>query len=268
MMVKLTALTLILILYFTPAIAKDKAVIIGLTGEFHGDEINFNNKDTVYELYQDLDGFKIRKRGISVTSVYDAVVDDEGKNQKSGKLVKFTDNITDDPKDNILSVILIKAPFLNNSTVPSGSNILPSINRYFKEQCLYDDPDVKHNDQYLEILKLHPEISGFIIPDKTCTITLNDKFYNIDVKIRAIPGDPGATVKAYYDLTFNEQNKTQTLNDIMSLDWVGDIDGDGKLDILTSWSHYNGSGSNLYLSTYAVGKNLFGLAAEFSSTGC
>ncbi len=51
--------------------------------------------------------------------------------------------------------------------------------------------------------------------------------------------------------------------------WVGDIDGDGKPDLLviTSW-HYNVSHKVLWLSSLAKPGQLVGLAAIFETTGC
>ena len=50
---------------------------------------------------------------------------------------------------------------------------------------------------------------------------------------------------------------------------AGDIDGDGKLDILLEGGdHYAGSLYKLYLSSYAKSNELLGLAAEYQFTGC
>jgi hypothetical protein len=51
--------------------------------------------------------------------------------------------------------------------------------------------------------------------------------------------------------------------------WVGDLDGDGKPDLLliTSW-HYNVSHKVLWLSSLAKPGELVGLAAVLETTGC
>ncbi len=51
--------------------------------------------------------------------------------------------------------------------------------------------------------------------------------------------------------------------------WAGDLDGDGKLDLLLDHSdHYNATGLTLYLSTWAAPGQLVGRAATFKTVGC
>lgn len=51
--------------------------------------------------------------------------------------------------------------------------------------------------------------------------------------------------------------------------WAGDLDGDGKLDLLIDHSdHYNSSGLALYLSTWAGAGQLVGRVAIFKTLGC
>ncbi len=51
--------------------------------------------------------------------------------------------------------------------------------------------------------------------------------------------------------------------------WAGDLDGDGKLDLLIDHSqHFNSAGIALYLSTWAAPGQLVGLAATFKTIGC
>jgi hypothetical protein len=59
---------------------------------------------------------------------------------------------------------------------------------------------------------------------------------------------------------------TKRFNDAMfSLRWAGDLDGDGKLDLLIDGSdHYAGSKIVLFLSSYSDGGELFKKVAEFS----
>ena len=51
--------------------------------------------------------------------------------------------------------------------------------------------------------------------------------------------------------------------------WAGDLDGDGKLDLLIDISnHYNVSSVALYLSSKAKSGGLVGLAAKLETVGC
>lgn len=57
-------------------------------------------------------------------------------------------------------------------------------------------------------------------------------------------------------------------DDYAKITWVGDIDGDGKLDLITNVQGSNSGGSCLYLSGAATGKQLFGPATCHIGTGC
>lgn len=51
--------------------------------------------------------------------------------------------------------------------------------------------------------------------------------------------------------------------------WAGDLDGDGKLDLLVDVSnHYNGGDTALYLSSKARNGELVGQAAKLQTVGC
>ena len=55
----------------------------------------------------------------------------------------------------------------------------------------------------------------------------------------------------------------------LRLIWAGDLDGDGKLDLLADITNYNNvSGTALYLSSKAKSGKLVGLAAKLETTGC
>ena len=51
--------------------------------------------------------------------------------------------------------------------------------------------------------------------------------------------------------------------------WAGDLDGDGKLDLLLNLStHYNLDSHRLFLSSMAKKGQLVGEAAVFDAVGC
>jgi hypothetical protein len=51
--------------------------------------------------------------------------------------------------------------------------------------------------------------------------------------------------------------------------WVGDLDGDRKLDLYVDLStHYNVSDRTLFLSSFAKADNLVAKAARFRTVGC
>lgn len=53
-----------------------------------------------------------------------------------------------------------------------------------------------------------------------------------------------------------------------SIKWLGDLDGDGKLDVITDDQGSNSGGACLHLSGAAKGKELFGPAICHIGTGC
>ncbi|MCX6613458.1 MAG: hypothetical protein NTW74_21745 [Acidobacteria bacterium] len=78
-------------------------------------------------------------------------------------------------------------------------------------------------------------------------------------------------------LQLKKSGKTQTLftwpkalsEEHAELIWAGDLDGDGKLDLLLDHSdHYNATGLTLYLSTWAAPGQLVGRAASFKTVAC
>jgi hypothetical protein len=80
-----------------------------------------------------------------------------------------------------------------------------------------------------------------------------------------------------YTLTLHKGNKHQVIFSLpeggsdsrAELLWAGDIDGDGKLDLLINASdHYNVEHWRLWLSSYAKPGELVGVAAELVTTGC
>ncbi len=78
-------------------------------------------------------------------------------------------------------------------------------------------------------------------------------------------------------LQLKQAGKTQTLftwaqalsDEHAELIWAGDLDGDGKLDLLLDHStHSNSTGLTLYLSTWAAPGQMVGRAATFKTVGC
>lgn len=74
---------------------------------------------------------------------------------------------------------------------------------------------------------------------------------------RSVVGDTGGDSSE----TDSSQNSVQII-------WVGDIDSDGKLDVITRVNLSNASGLCLYLSSEAKGTELFGKSICHEGSGC
>lgn len=128
------------------------------------------------------------------------------------------------------------------------------------------------------------EISKRNLPIKSMTIGYKEHFFlnNSEYILRVAPGmtldgteanvlilETGATSQI---VTYNRhfEDKNTKYDDIGNLLWVGDLDGDGKLDLYFSDFDYEkgGFGSNLFLSSEAKNEKLVEQVASFGTMGC
>jgi len=103
---------------------------------------------------------------------------------------------------------------------------------------------------------------------------LGDKNYTVRVS-----AGPSSTNHSVAELILETPNQKQMFwyeetldkeNEIGELEWIGDLDGDDRLDLLFRYFELNGGGSVdvLLLSTHAVKGNLIGPAAFSFARGC
>jgi hypothetical protein len=72
-----------------------------------------------------------------------------------------------------------------------------------------------------------------------------------------------------YGSYFANGQRIWASEDTPEVHWAGDIDGDGRLDVLLDTTdHYNVREMPLYLSSAAKHRALVGEAAPFTATGC
>jgi hypothetical protein len=68
--------------------------------------------------------------------------------------------------------------------------------------------------------------------------------------------------------TGGDSTDTDSSNNSVGIVWIGDLDRDGKIDVITRVMGTNSSGLCLYLSSNANGKELFGKRLCHEGSGC
>lgn len=232
-MVNRTLLILILCLVCCSVNAKlpVKAQLMEV-GQFHGDEIDARTGEEWFGLYADEGYGELRLTSVTVNTVHDPIVDDD--NEQTGKEVSV--NQGDAP------IFLVKG---------------------------------------LKELKPGAVISSFIgsqnLIDQTSThLKLGDRNYRLVVETQNIK-DGMLTENAQLVLICEEERQVLRALKVSKepvevgwyLNWAGDLDGDGRLDLYMQLSnHYNVSDKRLYLSSRAGKGRLLRLAASFTTVGC
>ena len=107
------------------------------------------------------------------------------------------------------------------------------------------------------------------------TVKFGGKIFTLDHKCNKKPNANGLKdCKVYLNNGISTQFVASTsegesdLAKTVFLEWAGDIDRDGKLDLILRVDWYNNSSTQLYLSSQAKKTNLIKKVAEFSSQGC
>ena len=209
------------------------------TGEFHGDEVKAESGEKWFGLFADNKEFNLASTKISVTPVYDIVVDGEHKNKQTGKKVSVGKN--DQP------LFLIKnAKFLKEGKVLTlfrGSS-----------------PDEEDTTD---------KVSTDLNTDASFKYEIGGRTY--ELKVEKIFNKSG---KQIFALILESENRKQILNvsndDYLGvLYWIGDLDNDSKPDFyLSPYFHDNVTENSLFISSEADGKNLVKKAASMTSVGC
>lgn len=122
----------------------------------------------------------------------------------------------------------------------------------------------------------HREAHG-AYPKRTLTFETSEyHFYVKELSTAIDHGNGKSSLVKYGELRVSMGDRDAPLgltgdapwDDYAQITWGGDIDGDGKLDLITNVQGKNSGGSCLYLSGTATGKQLFGPAICHIGTGC
>jgi hypothetical protein len=206
------------------------------TGDgFHGDEVNAAAGQTWLGLFTSGSGFYLHRTKIAVSMVNDPIVDDD--NEKTGK------SVATDIQDK--SVFLLKrADSLREGPI----------------KTVFFAPDINESTELANGTIKKFSFGGKVYELMVANDVSKEKFLGSGAKLLLKSG-----------------GKVQTLRDLKdgcddcywNLFWVGDLDGDGKLDFYLDLSnHYNVMDKRLFLSSRAKTGELVGYVANFSTVGC
>ena len=211
---------------------------------YHGDEIEAKNGEAWLSLSAEDDKCFLKREKVTVRRAVDVVLDDEKLNHKTGKSVSVNSKAA--------SIFLLKKA----DKLKEGE--IKTLYRY-----AHPRETTTGEDEKLFSLKI-----GFVR-----TFTLENKTYTLSVK----RGKNRANEDVIALILENGTSK-QVLHSYRSfsnddyigiLDWVGDLDRDGKPDLyLDLYVNDNAVYKNLFLSSEAEKGKLVKKVATFTITGC
>lgn len=209
------------------------------TGTFHNDEIEKDDNEKVWlGLFKTPEGYSIAKTKLNASRVYDAVLD-ENEYEKTAWNIKTA--IEDTCIVLIEPLSFIKEKSIE--TITLNETLLPNHSKNF----------------------------NFLGIDYKLTATGNTKKDSQILDYYIV-----SNYKLYLTASINGKDYTQLLVAKPSFDYqmirilfAGDIDGDGKLDLLLDTSsHYNATSPTLYLSKPAIQGPIIRPMGKHTSVGC
>lgn len=208
-------------------------------GEFHANEVFAKSGEVWYGLYPSEDGYELIASKITVEPIHDHLVDEYS--EQTGKRVSV-----DQPAEPVLLIRGLES--LQDGrvkTVFSGKKFLypgESVSLKFDEGDYYG-------------------LAAFgLAADRGVARPFDMVIYNYKIMISHIPWTKSQVV-ASFDIV--------ALDGTPTLLWAGDLDRDGKLDLLMDLTdHYNVSAYTLFLSSMAEEGALLRKVAVFRSVGC
>jgi len=235
------------------AVPEQKLLMIG---QFHGDEVHAGSGGSWLGLFPMSNGeFELRKTRIKVDTVYDPIVDDRKDNKnhkrKTGKAVSVPQG---DPLLLVRDLLELKTgrvptAFPNRSAVKHRQASEYSAGRPLK--C----------GQTI-MLKCKGRAAQLVVSGQVVKATEEGSQYVHGLKV---------TLKSEgrSQILYGSDDYDLSLDDGPKLIWAGDLDGDGKIDLLVdTTNHYNVADPTLFLSSLARHGKLVKRVAEFRHVGC
>lgn len=223
-----SVLTILALIFSSTAMATDPfdSVAIMQVGEFHGGEVPTRIGKNWFGLIEVNGKFELRRVEPKITTVFDAVLDDESnKASYSGKKVAVV---------GVSPLLLIRSKFFKQGPVSQAklskdeSIVLGATTYKIERACKK---------------KMNPDAH------RECKVYLSQG------KIKQFIGDATEDGNIDYALT-------------VTVAWAGDLDHDGKLDLILEFGSYNIGSTILYLSSQARKGEISGKVAEFGTSGC
>jgi len=216
-------------------------------GLFHGDEINADaDTHDWFGLYATADGFELAETRVTVRPVFDPMADLPG--EATGLLV--TANSDDEPLILVRGVPgMIGGPVETAIASPDALEVGDS-------RSLADGPDGWYalaafgTAEPSEHLYGRPQVREYELR----------LYHHPPLSLGAAPEAPSSQALVSFDAL--DDSRPQLI-------WAGDLDGDGKLDLLLDATfHYNVSDYTLWTSRGASGDALVEQVASFAISGC
>ena len=225
------------LLFFLPFVARGEDLL--LTGTFHQDEVTHASSDDWLALVSTPRGWMLQPVGVVIERDHDPIVDLEG--EMTGKRV--TAIAVDEP------LLLVRGRRLGPGAVTPA---------------MPDAADLRLQEP--ATLRLGGVASTLRY---RCNEKVEDEYGFFPCALQLVTGTSVQTLATYSSMRDEHNNLLLAGSASPTVLWAGDLDHDGRLDLVidTSW-HYNLYAPSLYLSSAAAPGQLVAKVATFSSAGC
>ena len=220
-------------------IKKSLKVKLLQTGNFHEEAVD--RRDTSlpwFGLFKSQDGFTLKKVKVKVRYVRDYIIDDDN-DAYTGKQVKINDKL--EPLILIGGIDSLKEGKLKGKI---GKEIV----------FLPNQPVTVKLGDTVYMIKAYGKCSSILTSGSGDIVVKN-------YKVKLINTNTGKSQLLYSNMEFEGEGP--------SLFWIGDIDRDGKPDVIfDERTNYNVNSLALFLSSYAPKGKLVKKMVVWSTTGC
>lgn len=228
-------------------------------GSFHGDEIAALGKDIrVLALHLGEQRATLEQETVDVVIERDEIVD--GKDEQTGKRVERKKGDLNREPEVMIQSLVKEAAELKSGEVPQAKKSLECLKRFHEEKG-----------------KLTTDSAGQLVIEKIdmapynalpCMLQLGDKTYSLRLDNPKLTDDAYPAYVVDVEVTLGDTK--QQLEGVADIIFAGDIDRDGKLDLLVDRiDHYNiWVHKVLLLSGQATSGNLMRRVASLMGVGC
>ncbi len=207
---------------------------------FHGNEVDAVSGEVWFGLYPSEDGFELIRSEISVEQVFDPIMDAD---DSAGTGKKISVDYPTEPLflvkglENLIEG-MVKTAFSGRRFIYPGE----TLSFEFEERDYY-------------AMAAFGEVA-----DAGIARPFHFKYRDYQIKFSHTPWANTQLIASFAGLSIDRSP---------ALLWAGDLDRDGKLDLLMDLTyHYNVTLYSLFLSSAAEGDKLVKLVSQFRNTGC